>query len=218
MTDPYIIPDKQDAYIVIAAPIQKNGVISGVVYFRCDTHILQSIVKDIDVGESEQADSYILSRDGTVIANPDKSLVIAKENIIAKAKASPKDKDLQDLAKIEQAMIRGETGFGQYKYADGTTICSLMHRFREQMGGVLRSPLIWQSSLQPAKLGGWIQMAVIRPSGDNRNGNCCLGWPLDEPTDCRVCRPIASLGRGRFTQHNTSRKRTGRGAHAVGFH
>ena len=54
-----------------------------------------------------------------MIANPDKSLVIAKENIIAKAKASPKDKDLQDLAKIEQAMIRGETGFGQYKYADG---------------------------------------------------------------------------------------------------
>ena len=161
VTDPYIIPDKQDAYIVIAAPIQKNGVISGVVYFRCDTHILQSIVKDIDVGESEQADSYILSRDGTVIANPDKSLVIAKENIIAKAKASPKDKDLQDLAKIEQAMIRGETGFGQYKYADGNHYMQSYAPIPGTDGWSVAVTIDMAEFLQPAKLGGWIQMAVI---------------------------------------------------------
>lgn len=161
VTDPYVIPDKQDAYIVISAPIQKNGVISGVVYFRCDTDILQSIVKDIDVGESEQADSYILSRDGTVIANPDKSLVIAKENIIAKAKASPKDKDLQDLAKIEQAMIRGETGFGQYKFEDGNQYMQSYAPIPGTDGWSVAVTIDAAEFLRPAKLGGWIQMAVI---------------------------------------------------------
>ena len=42
----YVVED--DAFIVVAAPVQKNGIIEGVVYFQCDTYILQSIVEGVN--------------------------------------------------------------------------------------------------------------------------------------------------------------------------
>lgn len=161
ITTPYIAPNQQDTYLIISAPIDKDGVISGIVYFRCDTDILQSIVSNIDVGESEQADSYILDKEGTLIAYPDESLVIAKTNITAKAAANPKDKNLQDLAKIEQAMVRGETGFGEYRYADGNHYTQSYAPIPGTDGWSFAVTIDMAEFLHPAQIGGLIQLITV---------------------------------------------------------
>lgn len=161
VTTPYITPDQQDTYLIVAAPIQRNGTISGVVYFRCDTYILQSIVESIAVGDSEEADSYILDGEGTMIAYPDESFVIAKENIIARAAASPKDKQLQKLAEIERAMIRGETGFGEYRYADGNHYMQSYAPIEGSDGWSIAVTIDMKEFLHPALVGGMIQIAAI---------------------------------------------------------
>lgn len=161
ITTPYIAPNQQDTYLIISAPISNGGVISGIVYFRCDTDILQSIVSNIDVGESEQADSYILDKEGTLIAYPDESLVIAKTNITAKAAANPKDKNLQDLAKIEQAMVRGETGFGEYQYEDGNHYTQSYAPIPGTDGWSFAVTVDMAEFLHPAQIGGLIQIVAV---------------------------------------------------------
>lgn len=161
ITTPYIAPNQQDTYLIISAPIDKDGAISGIVYFRCDTDILQSIVSNIDVGESEQADSYILDKEGTLIAYPDESLVIAKTNITAKAAANPKDKNLQDLAKIEQAMVRGETGFGEYQYEDGNHYTQSYAPIPGTDGWSFAVTIDMAEFLHPAQIGGLIQLIAV---------------------------------------------------------
>ncbi len=161
MTTPYIAPNQQNSYLVVAAPIDKDGVISGIVYFRCDTNLLQSIVENIDVGDSEQADSYILDKEGTLIAYPDETLVFAKKNIISETAASPKAKSSQELAKIEQAMIRGETGVGEYKHADGNHYMQSYAPIEGTDGWSFAVTIDMAEFLRPALIGGLIQLIVV---------------------------------------------------------
>lgn len=111
MSTPYITSDKKDAYIAVSAPVMKEGSVHGVIYFLCDTSILQSIVENLQIGE--KGDAYILDKNGTTIAYTDYSSVLNQENVIEQAKNSGNESD-KELAKIEEKMIKGETGSGRY--------------------------------------------------------------------------------------------------------
>ncbi|MDE7266173.1 MAG: hypothetical protein K2N89_01750 [Lachnospiraceae bacterium] len=113
LSAPYI--DGNDMYLFVSAPVMKNGNVDSVIYFQCDTYILQSIIEDIKIGE--QGEAYILDQNGTTIAYWDEQSVLDKENAIQNARRNPNDKDAQVVAAIERKMIAGESGVEQFYYA-----------------------------------------------------------------------------------------------------
>ncbi len=110
-SEPNISADATDAYIVVSAPVMDNDRLIGVLYFYCDTVVLQNLVADVAIGESGSA--YILDKNGTTIAYTDYSVVLSQENVIEQAQSDP---SLADLAAIEQQMINGESGIGSLVY------------------------------------------------------------------------------------------------------
>lgn len=112
MSTPYV--DGDDMYLIVSAPMIQDGEIIGIVYFQCDTDVLQSIVEQIQIGE--EGESYILDKNGVTIACNDKEAVMEQENIIAEAAANPNDASLQKLAAIEKKMVAGESGIESYSY------------------------------------------------------------------------------------------------------
>ncbi|MBD5452049.1 MAG: HAMP domain-containing protein [Lachnospiraceae bacterium] len=112
LSAPYI--DGNDMYLFVSAPVMKNGKVDSVIYFQCDTYILQSIIEDIKIGE--QGEAYILDKEGTTIAYWDEQSVLNKENAIQNARRNPNDKDAQAVAAIERKMIAGESGVEEFYY------------------------------------------------------------------------------------------------------
>lgn len=122
MSAPYISPDKKDMYIVVSAPIEEAGAVTGVVYFYCDASILMGIVEGAAVGERGSA--YILDKHGRTIAYTDAEAVLNSENIIEAAKRDPENDYYQQLSIIEQEMVLGETGIGRYAEAGEVSVQS----------------------------------------------------------------------------------------------
>ena len=112
MSTPY--SEDGDMYLVVSAPVTVDGAVQGVVYFQCDTNILQSIIEEIQIGED--GDAYILDRDGTTIAALELEEVLSQENLIQEMAANPEDKYIQELGAIEKKMVAGEQGVGRYTY------------------------------------------------------------------------------------------------------
>lgn len=114
MSSPYVVGD--DMFLVVSAPIKEGDIIHGVLYFQCDTYILQSIVEETQIGEA--GESYILDKNGVTIACGDKQAVLEQENIIEEAAANPGSRDLQTLAEVEKKMVAGESGIAFYSYEE----------------------------------------------------------------------------------------------------
>lgn len=99
--------------IMVAAPVWQDGVVNsqivGVVYFVPHETFLNDIMTSIQITENSGA--YMLSRDGTTIADVTLDTV-AVENIAEEAKT---DSSLSDLAAIHTEMCNGNSGFGSYK-------------------------------------------------------------------------------------------------------
>ncbi len=112
MSTPYIEGD--DMYMIVAAPVIHSGSVLEVIYFKCDTILLTSIVEKIQIGQEGEA--YILDEDGNTIAHQDLETMLNQENIIRLAAEFPQDKDYQTLAAIESKMVAGETGMERFRY------------------------------------------------------------------------------------------------------
>lgn len=117
MSSPYM--QGSDAYLVVSAPIIADDTIQGVVYFQCDTNILQSIISEIQIGV--EGDAYILNKEGTTIAALETEEVASQENLIQEMANNPDDKYIQELGSIEQKMVAGERGIGTYTYPEDNT-------------------------------------------------------------------------------------------------
>lgn len=114
MSTPYI--DGSDIYLMVAAPIRDGDEVKGVLYFQCDTYILQSIIEGLQIGEEGEA--YILDKEGTTIAYVDQEAVMSRENVMQQAAADPGDEGLQTVAAIERKMVAGEVGVERFFYAE----------------------------------------------------------------------------------------------------
>lgn len=113
MSEPYI--EGNDMYLMISAPVRKGDQVKGVLYFQCDTYILNSIIEGLQIGEEGEA--YILDKNGTTIAYVDQEAVIGQENVIREAAENPEDEGLQTVAAIESRMVAGEIGVERFYYA-----------------------------------------------------------------------------------------------------
>lgn len=114
MSTPYI--DGSDIYLMVAAPIREDDIVKGVLYFQCDTYILQAIIDGLQIGEEGEA--YILDKGGTTIAYVDQESVMSRENVMQQAAADPGNEGLQTVAAIESRMVAGEVGVERFYYAD----------------------------------------------------------------------------------------------------
>lgn len=117
MSTPY--RQENDGYLVVSAPVIVGDAVQGVVYFQCDTNLLQSIIDEIQIGE--EGDAYILDKEGTTIAALEIEEALSQENLIREMAANPNDEYLQALGSIEQKMVAGERGVGRYTYPEDHT-------------------------------------------------------------------------------------------------
>lgn len=118
VTEPIVAKTTGELSIIISAPVYKDGdqnkEIVGVVFIVPQENFLNDIVESIQV--SDGGSSYILDEEGDTIAHKDMELVKNSSNTIKDAES---DSSLKKLAKLEEEMIKGNTGFGTYRY-DGT--------------------------------------------------------------------------------------------------
>ena len=91
--------------VVIAAPIKDdNGNIIGLVGVDVNLSVITDMINDEKLGTSGYA--YMISKDGLIIAHPNKNFIY-KHNIL-----NDKNKDIVDLGK---KMINGEVGIKYYE-------------------------------------------------------------------------------------------------------
>ncbi len=115
VTEPIISEDQSSMEIRIAAPLWKEGThgteVVGVIYLIPDSNFLNDIMVAVNV--SANGSAYMLDSEGNVIAHKDEQLVKMKDNSIRDAQTNSK---LKPVARLEQKMINGESGFGTYSY------------------------------------------------------------------------------------------------------
>lgn len=102
--------------IMVAVPIQKNGVIVGALIGRKDANLLSEIVSDLGYGETGY--SYMINKEGVVIAHPDHEKVINQFSPIVEAESNTA---LSSLADLFSKIIVSEKGISTYNY-DGNTL------------------------------------------------------------------------------------------------
>lgn len=112
VTDP--IASKSDGKLVVnyAVPIKdKNKNVIGVLIGSRSGDELSGLTNTIQIGETGKA--YMLNSAGITVAHYDQEKVVNQENVIELAKT---ESSLEKLAEISQHIIKGEIGFGSYKY------------------------------------------------------------------------------------------------------
>ncbi len=104
MSTPY--KEGDEMFLVVSAPVRAGNQVEGVVYFQCDTNLLQSIINEIQIGEN--GDAYILDKEGTTIAALETEEVYSQENLIQDMASAPDDQYIQQLGAIEKKWWQGK--------------------------------------------------------------------------------------------------------------
>ncbi|MEY8354289.1 methyl-accepting chemotaxis protein [Lachnospiraceae bacterium 54-53] len=74
--------------------------------------VFENIITEAKIGDT--GSTYILNREGTKVAYDDFSLVLSQQNNINDAGSNPSE--YGEVAKLESAMVKGESGFGFYNW------------------------------------------------------------------------------------------------------
>ena len=113
VSDPVIAKTYGKLSVIISAPVyeggDKDGEIIGVVFVVPDPEFLNDICAAISI--SEHSGCYLLGSTGITIAHSDSAIAQEQKNNI---ELSQTDSSLKGIAKIEQQMLKGETGYGTY--------------------------------------------------------------------------------------------------------
>ena len=113
VSDPIIAKTDGKISVIISAPVyeggDKNGEIIGVVFVVPDPEFLNDICAAISI--SEHSGCYLLGSTGITIAHSDSAIAQEQKNNM---ELSQTDSSLKGIAKIEQQMLKGETGYGTY--------------------------------------------------------------------------------------------------------
>ncbi|HHY81579.1 MAG TPA: HAMP domain-containing protein [Clostridiales bacterium] len=112
VSDVIISKTTGEPIVCYAVPTRRNGKVTGVLYGVRGAGELTELTQNITFGGHGYA--FIIGADGTMLAHPNKELVYNMVNYINEAK---NDKSLEQLADLmENKMIKGQTGVGQYYY------------------------------------------------------------------------------------------------------
>lgn len=113
VSDPVIAKTDGKLSVIISAPVYKNGdrnsEIIGVVFVVPDPEFLNDIAAAISI--SKNSECYLLGETGITIAHCDSAVAQEQRN---NTELSQTDSSLRGIAKVEQKMLTGETGYGTY--------------------------------------------------------------------------------------------------------
>jgi methyl-accepting chemotaxis protein len=102
--------------MMLATPIYSRlNVVDAVLIARLDGNMLSNITDRIKHGSNGY--SYIINKDGVIIAHPDRTNVLALRNYVKESAEKP---EFKSMATMMRRMINGETSFGSYASEDGT--------------------------------------------------------------------------------------------------
>ncbi len=104
--DPVILGDGE-IYFPFVCPVNDYFVVMQIPYTRFET-----IISSVQLGES--GSTYVINKAGLTVLHKSKQVVLDKEDTVALYQAG--DKQLKNLAAMEENMAKGETGFGYYSY------------------------------------------------------------------------------------------------------
>lgn len=118
VSDPVIAKTDGKLSVIISAPVyengDRNGEILGVVFVVPDPQFLNDIAAAISI--SKNSECYLLGATGITIAHSDSTIAQEQKNNI---ELSQTDSSLKGIARVEQQMLTGETGYGTY-FRNGT--------------------------------------------------------------------------------------------------
>ncbi len=111
VTDPFMSRVDGTMIIIFSVPILNDNEVVGVLNTIYDADVLSLMTDRIKLNDS--GSTYILNDHGVIIANDNRALVYNRTNDIENAKVNP---DLSQLARLEEKMIAGQKGTGEYRY------------------------------------------------------------------------------------------------------
>ena len=121
VSDPVISKSDGRLSVIISAPVyadgDKNGDIVGVVFVVPDPEFLNDIAAAVSV--SKNSECYLLGETGITIAHCDSAIAQEQKSNI---ELSQTDRSLRGIAKVEQKMMTGATGYGTYMKGGTITI------------------------------------------------------------------------------------------------
>ena len=121
VSDPVIAKTDGKLSVIISAPVyadgDKNGDIVGVVFVVPDPEFLNDIAAAVSV--SKNSECYLLGETGITIAHCDSAIAQEQKSNI---ELSQTDRSLRGIAKVEQKMMTGATGYGTYMKGGTITI------------------------------------------------------------------------------------------------
>lgn len=121
VSDPVISKSDGRLSVIISAPVyadgDKNGDIVGVVFVVPDPEFLNDIAAAVSV--SKNSECYLLGETGITIAHCDSAIAQEQKSNI---ELSQTDRALRGIAKVEQKMMTGATGYGTYTKGGTFTI------------------------------------------------------------------------------------------------
>lgn len=111
VSDPLMSSTEGIIVVVYAVPIINDGKVVGVLTATKDSNEISNMINEITVGQSGKA--FMLNAEGVKIAHYNNELVEKMDNDLENVK---NDSELLELATLEEKMIRGEQGIGEYTY------------------------------------------------------------------------------------------------------
>lgn len=115
VSDPIV--DKADNRLIIsyAVPIKDGNKVKGVLIAVRDGYELSNLTRDLQNGKNGAA--FMINSKGTVVAHTSRDQVRNMDNSFENVKTDP---GLESLVKLEQQMVEGKTGAGEYTYNGDT--------------------------------------------------------------------------------------------------
>ncbi|WP_303864143.1 methyl-accepting chemotaxis protein [Alkalibaculum bacchi] len=114
-----ISPATGEVVLIYATPIERDGKIVGALLGRRDGNALSDITDTLKYGETGQA--YIVDKEGTIIACPDRNVV---SNQINSIKAAEADESEKASAKFHKKVLEEKTGVAKHKDSQGKELYS----------------------------------------------------------------------------------------------
>ncbi|MGI6668178.1 MAG: bifunctional diguanylate cyclase/phosphodiesterase [Acetivibrionales bacterium] len=111
VSDPFICRQDNSMAYVVAVPVFEYGRINGVLCITYDADVLSRMTDDIRLNENGY--TFILNRDGDIIAHENRQFIYDIRNDLKTGKDDP---ELQDLVALETRMVSGQSGAGSYFY------------------------------------------------------------------------------------------------------
>jgi methyl-accepting chemotaxis protein len=112
ITNPMLSKVDGKMVIVVATPIKDRGEnIKGILIITHDADMFSEMSSGIAVGNTGY--SFIIDKQGVKVGHPNTELVLNQDNDFENVKNDP---SLQKLVNIEQKMVNGESGYGEYDY------------------------------------------------------------------------------------------------------